>query len=84
MIFIIKNMNRNRGNRLLINGSIENNTDNNIGMNIERVVNNLENANQNNNNTGNNQNVQAVQIPMEENEVQPKSNSNSPNQLVST
>ncbi len=64
-------------NSMLINGSIDNNI--NTGMNNERIVNNLESVNQNS--SRNNDNIQAIQIPREENDIPGNSNQESPNEL---
>ena len=83
MFFAIKQMARRTANRLLMNISLENNNNNDFGMNNEQVVNNLENVNENNinNNLVNNENIPPMQIPREENNVPSISNAASPNQL---
>ena len=79
---IIKKMNGRPFRELLVqslNGSRNNNDNNNLdinfGMNNEQVVNNLENASQNQN--FNNDQIIPVQIPREDNESHSDSNSNS-------
>ena len=80
IIFIyrtVKHMHIMHRNSMLINGSIDNNI--NTGMNNERIVNNLESVNQNS--SRNNDNIQAIQIPREENDIPGNSNQESPNEL---